>query len=303
MGRKPRRQSRQDIAPTVEPPSQLTEEHSQLPTPGNSISPEPPTPFVAWPPSPLDGVKNEPPASPVVDTTPFLSPPEATKENTSLGLHEAIESAFGSLCPPPPPATQPLKPPSTATPDRQRKPLSINSHRTHQVVSPPTSPLIPATSDAPGLASASLPSASTALPFQFEHSPHSPHRESSAPPAPEEPTPGQSGGPDCDLARERAKLATGVAEKLDELNGKLDSARELAQFAGSIQSISQRNKQFLKDVSAGRFTHLRLTSAHLPDRQARCSMLEYNPLRVLAEWRDGKGKQRDRDDEVQMAVD
>ena len=106
--------------------------------------------------------------------------------------------------------------------------------------------------------------------------------------------------PDRDLDSERATLTLGVAEKLEEVNIMFDSAHGVAQFAGSLQHIAQRNKQFLDDVSAGRFAHLRLTNAHL---QMTSSVPEYNPLRVLAEWRDGNEKGKERQTEGGMEVD
>ena len=286
------RKFRPDATPTSGSPPQVAEERSQLPTPGNSISPEPPiTSLAQSPPSP-DTVKDEPPVSPVVDTTPFQPPPEVAKGNTSMGLHEAIQSAFSAPVDPPQLTPQTLKPLSTTGPDRQRNLLSRNSHETLQVVSPLTPPLTSVASDAPP-AFTFPPLASITSPLQSEPSPSSPHCETSGP----------SKRPDRDLAHERATLVASVSEKLKELNGMFDSAHGLVQFAGSIQNISRRNEQFLKDVSAGRFAHLGLTDTHPPDRQETRPMPEYNPLRVLAERRDGKMKGKERDGEVGMEVD
>lgn len=299
--RQPRRKSRLAAASMADAPSQVTEERSQLPTPGNSISPEPPTTSVPRPlPSP-DVVKDEPPASPVVDTTPCRPPPITTSsnDNGSLGLHEAIQSAFSTPLYPPPPTTQPLKPLLTPGPEHRRKSLPRSSHGTLQIVSRPTSPLIPAPADATTLASTSLPPPAITPPLPSEA-----HCEPPTSPLPEEPIAGPSKQPDRDLARERATLAAGVAGKLEELTGIFESTHGLAQFAGSINNISRRNEQFLKDVSAGRFAQLRLTGAHLPDGQTARVMPEYNPFRALTEWYDGKGKQeRGRDGEVEMEMD
>ena len=76
-----------------------------------------------------------------------------------------------------------------------------------------------------------------------------------------------------------------------------DPAHGLSQFAGSIQRISQRNQQFLDDVAAGRFTHMRLTSEHLAGHQVRRPMPEFNPQRILADRRDSKGKGKEREKE------
>jgi hypothetical protein len=72
------------------------------------------------------------------------------------------------------------------------------------------------------------------------------------------------------------------------------------QFAGSIQNIARRNTQFLNDVAAGRFAHMRLTDAHL---RVGSSLPEYDPLRALAKRRDSKGKGKERQDEEDMEVD
>ena len=77
-----------------------------------------------------------------------------------------------------------------------------------------------------------------------------------------------------------------------------NSAHGLAQFAGSIENMSRRNQQFLEDVSAGRFAHLRLTNEHVPNRQVSGTMPEYNPLRLIAEWRDGKPKEKEKEGET-----
>jgi len=93
---------------------------------------------------------------------------------------------------------------------------------------------------------------------------------------------------------------TGIAEKLEEVNVMFSSAQGLLQFAGSAQGIAQRNRQFLDDVSAGRFSHMRLTSSHL---QVKSSLPEYNPLRLLAERRNSKGKGKEKETEDAMEVD
>lgn len=294
--RQPKHRLRLDTAPLTEAASQVTEEHSQLPTPGNSISPEPSITIAGR----ADAVKAEPPASPVVDTTPFGQTPETNKSKTSMGLHDAIESAFFGHPYPLPPTTQPLKPPSSTGSDHQRNLLSINPHGTIQVVLPPTPPLISAASDATTSAFTPLPAAPISSPLQSELSPYP---EPCVPPLREEPTPGPSEQTERDLARERATLATGIAKKLDEVNEMFSSAHGLFQYAGSIQNISRRNEQFLKDVSSGRFAHLHLTSAYIPDQQVAGSISEYNPLRVLAEWRDSRGKKKEKDIEVEMQVD
>ena len=292
-----KRKSRGVPVPVPEAPSQVTEERSQLPTPENSTSPEPLIAFVA-----PDAVKDEPLISPVEDTTPFRSPQEATKGNTSMRLHEAIQSAFYDTLHSPPPVTQPLKPSSTTELDHQRNQFLSYSHR---VTSPPAPSLVPAASDPITSASISLPPVTITSPLQSQGSPPSPHQVPSTPPLPEESAPGPHEQPDRALARKRAALLAGIAEKLDELDGMFNSAHGLAQFAGSIENISRRNEEFLKDVSVGRFAHMRLTSAHLPDRQVAhsMSMPEYNPLRLLAELRDGKGKGKEGGIEVEMQVD
>ena len=81
-----------------------------------------------------------------------------------------------------------------------------------------------------------------------------------------------------------------------------NSAHGLAQFAGSIENMSRRNQQFLDDVSAGRFAHLRLTNEHVPNRQVSGTMPEYNPLRLIAEWRDGKPKEKEGEIDDKMQV-
>ena len=93
---------------------------------------------------------------------------------------------------------------------------------------------------------------------------------------------------------------TGIAAKLDEVNKLFSSVRGQMQLAGSIQNISRWHEQLLNDISAGRFTHLRLTSAHRPTES---SLPEYNPMRVLAEWRDGKGRGKEKATVDEMEVD
>ena len=298
--RLPKRKLRLATAPMADGPSQVTEERSQLPTPGNSISPEPPTSFVPRSPPSPDAVKDEPPASPVVDITLCRPPPDATtKDSDSLGLHEAIQNAFSTPLYPSPPTAQPLKPSPIPGSDHRRKSLSRNSHGILEVVSSRTPPSITVPTDPTTITSTFLPPPTTASPLRSEI-----HHEPPTPRLTEEPAAGPSKQPDRDLSRERATLAAGVAGKLDELTGIFNSAHGPAQFAGGIRDFSRRNEQFLKDVSSGRFTHMRLTSAHLPDRQAARTMPEYNPLRALVEWHDDKGKQeKGRDNEVEMEVD
>ena len=296
--RQSKRKSCTGVTPAVEAPPQVTEEHSQLPTPGNSTSPEPRTLSALRSPPPPDAVKDEPPVSPVVTTTWFQPPletPGAPKEKTSMGLHEAIESALSVPFSPQPPSTQPLKPLSTAGPYQPRKPPSRNSLRTLRIVPPPTPSPISAI-DTTTSASASQPPTSITSPIQSEPFPPSSH----APPSPEEPAPGPSKEPGRDIAQERAALVTGIAEKLEEVNVMFSSAQGLLQFAGSAQGIAQRNRQFLDDVSAGRFSHMRLTSSHL---QVKSSLPEYNPLRLLAERRNSKGKGKEKETEDAMEVD
>ena len=79
------------------------------------------------------------------------------------------------------------------------------------------------------------------------------------------------------------------------------STHGLSQFAGSIQGISRRNRQFLDDVAVGRFAHFHLTNVHLP--QVAGSMPEFNPLRVLAGRQDNKGKGKEREEDDKMEVD
>jgi hypothetical protein len=93
---------------------------------------------------------------------------------------------------------------------------------------------------------------------------------------------------------------TEIAAKLDEVNAIFSSIHGQMQLAGSTQNIARRNEQFLNEVSAGRFTHLRLTSAHIP---VGSSLPDYNPLRVLAEWRDDKRKGKERENVEEMEVD
>ena len=130
------------------------------------------------------------------------------------------------------------------------------------------------------------------------------HREPSAPPLQEEPILGPSTQPDRDIARERANIATGIAAKLDEISVLFSSPHGLSQFAGNIQSISQRNQRFLNDVAAGQYAHMRLTSEHLPGHQVPSTMPEFNPQRVLADRRNskGKGKEMEKEEDV-MKVD
>lgn len=96
--------------------------------------------------------------------------------------------------------------------------------------------------------------------------------------------------PDRDIARERANLFAGIAAKVDELNAVFSSTHGLSQFAGSVQSISKRNQQFLDEVAAGRFAKFRLTGAHLP-RQVASPVPDFNPLQALVGWpQDNKWK-------------
>jgi hypothetical protein len=223
-----------------------------------------------------------------------------------MRLHEAIESAFSTPLCPPTPSIQPPKLPSPTTTriSQQRNPPSRNSCRTIDVVPPPTPPSISvntATTPTP----ASLPSVSITSP-PSNPEPPTPlfHDEPSAPPSPEEPIPGPSTQPDRDIAQERANLVTGIAAKLDEVSVIFGSARGLSQFAGSIQCISQRNQQFLDEVAAGRFAHMRLTSEHLSGHHVPSPMPEFNPQRVLADWRKSKDKGKEREKEGdEMEVD
>jgi len=82
-----------------------------------------------------------------------------------------------------------------------------------------------------------------------------------------------------------------------------NSPFELSQLAGSMERISQRNQQFLDDVATGRFAHMRLTSAHLANNQASSPMPEFNPQRIIVEWREGKEKGKEREQEDEMEVD
>lgn len=288
--RKPTRQSQPGTAPVAETPSHMTEERSQLPTPGTSTSPEPPPP--------PDAIKGEPPVSPVVGSTALLPLPGDPKEKSSFGLHEAIEIAFFG---PPAPSTQPPESPlSTTLVNQQRNPSPRNRDKTTHALSPLSIPANNATVPT----SAALPPVSIASPHpQFEPSPPPQHHEPSVPPSPEESIPVPSTQPDRDIARERAHLVTGVAAKLDELNVIFSSTHGLAQIAGSIQDISKRNKQFLNDVAAGRFAHLHLTGAHIPNPQVAGPMSEFNPLRTLAEWQDSKGRGNEKEGEDGMEVD
>ena len=157
---------------------------------------------------------------------------------------------------------------------------------------PPPSPLSISTNAAPVLTPVSLASASiTSSPSKPDPSPILPYREPSAPPSPEELIPGPSTQPDRDIAHERADLTTGIAGKLDELAVMFDYPFGLSQLAGSIKRISQRNHQFLNDVAAGQFGHMRLTGAHLASHQVPSPMPEFNPQRILAKrW---KSKEKD----------
>ena len=295
------RQSQPDVAPIDTTSSQMREEHSQLPTPGTSTSPEPrPTSLPLSP----NAIKHEPPVSPVVETARFQPQSEGPKEKSSMGLHEAIESAFSTPLYPPTVSIQPPKPPSTTTRiSQQRKPSQGNPCRTIDVIPPLTLPSILANTTA--LMPVSLPSVLiTSSPSNPEPPTALSHREPSAPPPPEEPIPGPSTQPDRDIARERANLVTGIAAKLDEVSVMFSSTHGLSQFAGSIQSISERNQQFLNDVAAGRFAHMRLTSEHLPGHQVSSSMPEFNPQQVLADRRNSKGKGKEREkEEDEMEVD
>jgi len=297
------RKSRLDATPTAKTLSQMAEEHSQLPTPGNSTSPEPPSTLVTSPPLSPDAVKYEPPASPVVETNRFQPQSEGPKEKSSMGLHEAIESAFSVPLHAPALVIQPPELPSPAAQiNQQRKSSPSNLPRTIDVVPPPTPPSISA-NIATALTPTSLPPVSIASPPPKPEPSPLPHRELSVPPSPEEPIPGPSTQPDRNITRERAHLVTGVAAKLDELTVIFSSTHGLSQLAGSIQTISRRNQQFLNDVAVGRFQHLRLTGAHLPSHQMASPMPEFNPLRILADRRDGKGKGKERAMEDEMEVD
>jgi hypothetical protein len=90
---------------------------------------------------------------------------------------------------------------------------------------------------------------------------------------------------------------------LDELNVIFSSLHGRSQIAESIQGISRRNQQFLSDVAVGRFARSHLTSAHLPGHQVAGPMPEFNPLRVLANWQNCKGKGEEREQEDKMEVD
>ncbi|KAF9784065.1 hypothetical protein BJ322DRAFT_1021790 [Thelephora terrestris] len=288
-------QERQSKGKSRLDPVAMAEERSQLPTPGSSISPEPPADSTAWSPPSPGTVKVEPPVSPTVATTQFQPPPETPKQNTSMGLHEAIQVAFSSPPHLPLPTIQPT--PTTGR-NGHRKSSSIDSHRTLRVDPPPTQPLVPE-SNADMSARTSLPPTSTAPP-QSEPPPSSPHPESPIPLPQEESDPEPSTQPKRDLASERAALVTEIAAKLDEVNAIFSSIHGQMQLAGSTQNIARRNEQFLNEVSAGRFTHLRLTSAHIP---VGSSLPDYNPLRVLAEWRDDKRKGKERENAEEMEVD
>lgn len=282
--------------------SQMREEHSQLPTPGTSTSPEPhPTSL----PLPPNTIKDEPPVSPVVETIQFQPQSKNPREKSSMGLHEAIESAFSAPLYPPIPSIQPPRPPSPTTQiSPPRKTSSRNSCRTIDVIPPPTLPSI-----STNIATALPPTSSP--PVLITSTPSNPepptplyHREPSAPPLQEEQTPGPSTQPDRDITRERANIATGIAAKLDEISVLFSSPHGLSQFAGTIETISQRNQRFLNDVAAGRYAHMRLTDEHLPGHQVPSTMPEFNPQRVLADWRNSKGKGKEMEKEGdEMEVD
>ena len=293
-------QSRPDVTPIITSISQATGGHSQLPTPGASTSPEPHRTLVALPPLSPDVVKYEPPASPVVETTRFQPQPDIPVRRSSMGLHAAIESAFSVPLPPPLPSVQPPKPLSATTQiSHHRKPSSRNSSRPIDVIPPPAPPPIPSSTSAS--TSASLPSVSVISPSSNpELSPSLPHHEPSAPPLPEEPIPEPPAQPARDVAQERANLVAGIAEKMDEVTAMFGSVHGLSQLAGSIQGMGRRNKQFLDDVAAGRFAHMRLTSAHLPNRQTP----SLSPQPVPTEQRNEKEKGKERaEDDTGMDVD
>jgi len=301
------RQSAQQLQPgaasTAETMSQMTEERSQLPTPGNSTSPEPLS-LVARPPLSPDGIKDEPPVSPVVETTSLCPPPEVPKEKGSFGLHAAIESAFSVLFQPPAHSTQPPEPPSASTQiNQQRKSSSRSSSRALHVVLPPTPPSV-STNDTTAPTSPSFPPTSiTPAPQEPEHSPPPPDHNTPVPPSREEPTPEPSVQLERDIAHERANLVSGIAAKLDELGVVFSSTHGLSQLAGSIQVISRRNQQFLGDVAIGRFAHLRLTRAHLPGRQVENPMPEFNPSQILADRQSSKEKETGEEEGSDMDVD
>ena len=293
------RQSRPNVPPITTSISQEKEGHSQLPTPGASISPEPHRAFlITIPPLSPNAVKHEPPASPVVDTTRFQQQPCGPAVKSSMGLHAAIESAFSAPLHAPLPFIQPPKPSSAATQiNHQRKASSSrNPSRTIDVIPPPAPPPISSTTTTS--ASASLPSVSISrLPSNPGPSPPPSHHEPPTPPLPEEPIPDPPVQPARDIARERADLVTGIAAKVDEVTSMFSSVHGSSQLAGSIPCMHKRNQQFLDDVAAGRFAHMRLTSAYLPSNQAPSLMPEFNPQRVLAERRSGKGKGKEREEE------
>ena len=293
--RKSTRQPGPDAVPILRTSSHMTDERSQLPTPGNSTSPEPTSTIATSPPISPNTVKYEPPASPVVETTQFQPQSEGPKEKSSMGLHKAIESAFSVPLHPPAPFIQsPKPPPLTIRMSPQRKSSSKNPRQITDVPAP-TPPSIStnaATASTPTL----LPSVSVASPAQnLEPSPPPPHREPSVSPSLEEPVPGPPTQPDRDIARERANLVTGVAAKLDELSVIFSSTHGLSQLAGNLEAISRRNQQFLGDVAIGRFAHMHLTNAHLLNTSP---MPEFNPLQVLADRRNGKGKAKEDEMEV-----
>ena len=290
-------------APIAETTSQMAEERSQLPTPGNSTSPEPFSLIARQPLSP-GAIKDEPPVSPVVETTRLCPPPEGPKEKSSFGLHAAIENAFSVPFQPPAHSIQPPEPPSASTQmNQQRKPSSRNSSRPLHVVLPPTPPSV-STNNTTAPTSPSLPpTLITPAPQEPEHSPPPPDHDTPVPPSPEELTSEPSAQPERDIARERANLVTGIAAKLDELDVVFSSTHGLSQLAGSIKVIARRHQQFLGDVAIGRFAHLRLTRAHLPGRQAENPMPEFNPLQVLAHRQRSREKEKEEEEGSDMDVD
>ena len=279
----------------------MAEERSQLPTPGNSTSPEPLS-LVARPPLFPDAIKDEPPVSPVVETTRLCPSPEVPKEKGSFGLHAAIESAFSVPFQPPAHSTQPPEPPSASTQINHRRRPSRSSSLTPQVALPLTPPSVPThntTATSPSLS----PTSTTPAPQEPEHSPPPPDHNTPVPPSPEEPITEPSVQPERDVAHERANLVAGIAAKLNELGVVFSSTHGLSQLAGSIQVISRRNQQFLGDVAIGRFAHLRLTRAHLPGRQVENPMPEFNPLQILADRQSGKEEEKGEEEGSDMDVD
>ena len=296
-------QAQPGAAPAPETVSQMVDERPQLPTPVNSVSPEPLS-LLARPPSSPEAVKDEPPVSPVVETTRLCPPPERPKENSSFGLHEAIESAFSApLNSPAHPIQLPNPPSATTQINQQQNPSSRSSSRTLPAVLPLTPPSI-STNNITAPRSPSLPPVSiTSAPPQAEYSPPPPDHESPVPPSPKEPTPAPPAPPERDIARERANLVTGIATKFDELGVVFNSTHGLTQLAGSIQVIARRNQQFLGDVAVGRFARLRLTRTHLPGRQVENPMPEFNPLKILADRQGNKEKENEMGGEEDMEVE